>query len=117
MAKPKAKTLPYCYEYPRPSLTVDMVVFALDGDALRVLMIRRKRDPFAGTWALPGGFVDIDEPIEHAARRELEEETGLGRISLVAPIGVFGAPGRDPRGRTISVAHAAVVRGPLPAVE
>ena len=103
---------PYCYEYPRPAVTVDMVVFALDGAALRVLMIRRKHDPYAGSWALPGGFLDLDEPAEVAARRELREETGLAAIAHVAPIGFFAAPGRDPRGRTISLAHAAVARRP-----
>ena len=53
---------PYCYDYPRPSVTVDLVVFAIDGDELHVLLIRRKKDPFAGKWAIPGGFLDIDEP-------------------------------------------------------
>src|SRR5207253_2005672 len=62
---------PYCYDYPRPAVTVDMVVFTLDGETIKVLMIRRKSDPFAGHWALPGGFLDLDEPIEVAALREL----------------------------------------------
>lgn len=105
---------PYCYEYPRPAVTVDAVVFCLEGDSLRVLMIRRKHDPFAGRWAIPGGFLEIDEPIEHATRRELQEETRLKRIAHLTFLGVFGKPGRDPRGRTISLAHAAVVRGPVP---
>jgi 8-oxo-dGTP diphosphatase len=104
---------PYCYDYPRPAVTVDMVVFTLAGDALRTLFIRRKHEPFAGRWALPGGFLDIDEPIEAAARRELREETGLDLPGPVGLIGVFGDPGRDPRGRTISLVHGAVVRGPV----
>jgi 8-oxo-dGTP diphosphatase len=107
---------PYCYEYPRPAVTVDMVVFALDGTALRALMVRRKRDPFAGAWAVPGGFLELDEPAEAAARRELREETGLAAVGHVEPIGFFAAPGRDPRGRTISLAFAGVVRWPAPRV-
>ncbi len=107
---------PYCYDYPRPAVTVDLVAFALVGEGLRTLFIRRKHDPFAGRWALPGGFLEIDEPIEGAARRELREETGLDFSGPVSPIGVFGEPGRDPRGRTISVAYAAAIPGPIPEV-
>src|SRR4051812_5311708 len=73
-------------------------------------MIRRKKDPFAGRWALPGGFLEVDEPIEAAARRELREETGLDLPGSVALVGVFGDPGRDPRGWTVSLAHAAALR-------
>jgi 8-oxo-dGTP diphosphatase len=109
-------SLPYCYKYPRPAVTVDLVVFALGDDGLRILLIRRKHDPFAGCWAIPGGFLEMDESAEDASRRELREETGLDHRGLVAPIGFFSAPGRDPRGRTISLAHAGVVRGPLPRV-
>lgn len=107
---------PYCYEYPRPAVTVDLVAFAFDGADLRSLFIRRKKDPFAGFWAIPGGFMEIDEPIEIAARRELKEETGLDSSGPVAMIGVFGDPGRDPRGRTISIAHATTLRGHVPRV-
>jgi 8-oxo-dGTP diphosphatase len=108
---------PYCYEYPRPAVTVDLAVFTLEGPALRVLLIQRKKEPFAGFWALPGGFLEIDEEIEAGARRELKEETGLAVAGPVAPIGVFGALGRDPRGRTISIAHATVIREPVPRVK
>src|SRR5262245_50385266 len=94
---------PYCYEYPRPAVTVDLVLFAWDASDLRVLLIRRKHDPFAGHWAFPGGFLDIDESVEHAVRRELWEETGLDFTGGVTEIGVYADPGRDPRGRTISV--------------
>ncbi len=102
---------PYCYEHPRPAVTVDLAVFALDGADLRVLLVRRKHDPFAGSWALPGGFLEIDEPIEAGARRELREETGYDAAGPLASLGVYGDPGRDPRGRTISLAHAAILGG------
>ncbi len=101
--------MPYTYEYPRPALTVDCVVFGLDGDVLKVLLIERDREPFAGCWALPGGFVDMDETPEHAAARELEEETGLAGVAM-EELGVFGRPDRDPRGRVVAVAHLALVR-------
>jgi 8-oxo-dGTP diphosphatase len=106
----------YCYAYPRPAVTVDLAVFALFGSDLRVLLVRRKHEPFAGCWAFPGGFLEIDEPIEAAARRELREETGFDVSSPVELIGVFGDPGRDPRGRTISLVHAAAVRHATAAV-
>jgi 8-oxo-dGTP diphosphatase len=99
----------YCYAYPRPAVTVDLAAFTLVDTALRVLLVRRKNEPFAGRWALPGGFVEMDEPIEAAARRELREETGLDITVPVELIGVFGDPGRDPRGRTISLVHGAVI--------
>jgi 8-oxo-dGTP diphosphatase len=88
---------------------VDLVVFCLFDRALRVLLIRRGRDPFAGKWAIPGGFIDMDEAAETGARRELKEETGLEIVGPVEPIGFFADPGRDPRGRTITLAHAAVL--------
>jgi 8-oxo-dGTP diphosphatase len=107
---------PYCYDYPRPAVTVDLAVFALSGDELRVLLIRRKHDPFAGSWALPGGFLEIDEPIEAGARRELKEETGYETTGPVVFLGAYGDPDRDPRGRTISLAHASVIQGVPPDV-
>lgn len=103
---------PYCYDYPRPSVTVDLVVFRLADDALRVLLVRRKQEPFAGYWAIPGGFLDLDEPADEGALRELREETGLSQVDLLAPIGFFAGVDRDPRGRVISLAHAGVVREP-----
>jgi 8-oxo-dGTP diphosphatase len=98
----------HSYEYPRPALTVDCVVFGLDAEDLRVLLIQRALPPFEGQWALPGGFVRIDEPLEDAARRELEEETGLGDVFL-EQLYTFGAVRRDPRERIVSVAYYALV--------
>ncbi|MCS7239495.1 MAG: NUDIX hydrolase [Thermoguttaceae bacterium] len=94
--------VPYTYEYPRPAVTVDCLVLTFDGEQLWVLLIQRHHEPFAGSWALPGGFIDIDEPLETAAQRELREETGL-QINELRQFRAFGAPGRDPRGRTVAV--------------
>jgi 8-oxo-dGTP diphosphatase len=97
----------YTYDYPRPAVTVDVVIATRESPA-RVLLIRRKHEPFAGRWALPGGFVDMDEPLDAAARRELREETGVEAGELVQ-LHTFGDPGRDPRGRTITVVYLAEV--------
>lgn len=98
----------HSYKYPRPSVTVDCVLFGLDADRLQVLLIRRNSAPFKDRWALPGGFVDEGETLEDAARRELAEETGLGDIYL-EQLYSFGDPGRDPRGWMISVAYYGLV--------
>ena len=103
---PKKK--PYCYEYPRPAVTVDVIIVTRERKP-RVLLIRRKHDPFAGTWAIPGGFVDMDEPLDAAARRELREETGV-EVAELEQLHTFGDPGRDPRGRVIAVAYLARVK-------
>jgi len=95
--------MPYTYEYPRPALTVDAVVFAVTGDVPSVLLIRRDKPPFEGCWALPGGFVEMNETLEEAIARELEEETGLRNVSL-EQLHAFSAIARDPRGRTVTVA-------------
>lgn len=102
--------MPHTYEYPRPALTVDCVVFGLDEEdyLLKVLLIQRDLPPFEGQWALPGGFVRVDESLEDAARRELSEETGIGRVFL-EQLFTFGQPDRDPRERVISVAYYALV--------
>jgi 8-oxo-dGTP diphosphatase len=105
VAAKKKKT--FTYPYPRPSLTVDVALVTRE-PAPRVLLIRRKADPFAGKWALPGGFVDENERLVDAARRELKEETGLDQADL-EPLHTFGDPGRDPRGWTVSVAYLARV--------
>jgi 8-oxo-dGTP diphosphatase len=95
-------------DYPRPSVTVDLVIFTIAENDLKVLLIRRGGEPFKGRWALPGGFVEIDESLEDAAARELEEEVGVRNVYL-EQLYTFGDPDRDPRGRVISVAYFALV--------
>lgn len=97
----------YVYEYPRPAVSVDIVIVTREAKP-RVLLIRRGHEPFAGCWAIPGGFVDLDESLEDAARRELLEETGVATKTLVQ-LHTFGDPKRDPRGRNISVTYLALV--------
>jgi 8-oxo-dGTP diphosphatase len=98
----------YAYEYPRPALTVDCVIFGFDDGDLKILLIERDLPPFKGKWALPGGFVNVDETIEAAARRELAEETGLTNVFL-EQLYTFGDVKRDPRERVVSVAYFALV--------
>jgi 8-oxo-dGTP diphosphatase len=95
--------------YERPSVTVDVVIFTLRNRELHVLLIKRRRWPFEGCWALPGGFIEMDESLEDAARRELEEETGVRDVYL-EQLYTFGNPGRDPRTRVISVTYFALVQ-------
>jgi len=92
----------HSYDYPRPALTVDLVLITEEARP-RVLLIRRRAEPFAGQWAFPGGFVNENEPLEAAATRELEEETGL-KVRDFHQLQSFGDPGRDPRGWTVTVA-------------
>jgi 8-oxo-dGTP diphosphatase len=95
----------------RPSVTVDVVIFAILDDQLRVLLIRRKNPPFQAMWAIPGGFVNMVESLETAAYRELEEETGVTRDdAYLEQLYTFGEPDRDPRTRVITVAYFALVR-------
>ena len=94
--------------YPKPALTADVAVFAKMDGTWRLLMIRRGGHPYLGCWALPGGFADANEPIERTAARELEEETGVKGLPLRL-VNVYSAPGRDPRGWTVSAAYAACV--------
>jgi 8-oxo-dGTP diphosphatase len=98
----------YSYDFPRPSVTVDIILFTFHEDRLKVLLIRRNHAPFAGRWALPGGFVNIDEDLEDAARRELNEETNVSDVYL-EQLYTFGDPDRDPRGRVITVAYFALL--------
>lgn len=108
----------YEYEYPRPSVTVDCVLFGFDLEraTLDILLIQRKDPPFKDSWALPGGFVEVGkdetsrgESLEDAAKRELEEETGA-KVDYLEQLHTFGTPNRDPRGRVISVAYFAMVK-------
>lgn len=97
------------YEYPRPALTVDCIVFGLDAELkLKVMLIKRDIPPFIGQWAIPGGFVHIDETLEEAALRELQEETGIKNVFL-EQLYTFGNLGRDPRDRTITIAYYALI--------
>ena len=98
----------YTYEYPRPALTVECVVFGLDDEYLKVLLIQRDLEPFAGEWALPGGFVNVGESPEDSARRELQEETGMHKVFL-EQLYTFGEPNRDPREHIVTVAYYALV--------
>src|SRR6266581_3026515 len=99
----------FSYKYPRAALTVDCVVFGFDEGELKVLLIERALAPFKGRWALPGGFVRVEETLDEAARRELIEETGLTNVFL-EQLYTFGAVDRDPRERVVSVAHYALVK-------
>lgn len=100
--------MPHTYQFSRAAVTVDIVVFALEEHDLQVMLIERDLPPFAGTWALPGGFVRVDETVDQAAARELQEETGLQGIFL-EQLYTFGAIHRDPRERVITIAYYALV--------
>ncbi len=100
--------MPYQYEFERPALAVDCVVFGLDEEDLKVILIQRDIAPYKGKWALPGGFVHIDESLEQAAMRELREETGVEDVFL-EQLYTFGEVDRDPRERVVSVAYYALV--------
>ena len=110
-----AKNGKYVYDWPRPMVTVDAVVFAFLKDRARLLLIKRKNEPFKGKWALPGGFVGIDEELDDAAKRELAEETGLINVPL-EQMHTFGNVGRDPRGRQITIAFMGIATGQKPKI-
>ena len=97
----------FSYQYPRAALTVDCVVFGLDDEDLKVLLIQRDLEPYAGQWALPGGFVHVDETLDEAAARELREEAGLSKVYL-EQLYTFGEVDRDPRERVVTVAYYAL---------
>jgi 8-oxo-dGTP diphosphatase len=96
----------YCYKYPRPALTTDALIYIEENGIFWVLLIQRGIEPFKGKWALPGGFVNMDELLETACKRELEEETGL-ELEIMTQFRTFDAINRDPRHRTISVVFSA----------
>lgn len=98
----------YCYQYPRPAVTTDCVIFGFDGKALQVLLIKRGGEPYKGSWAFPGGFLNMDETTDEGVVRELEEETGVKNV-FVEQLQAFSNVDRDPRGRTITVAYYALV--------
>jgi 8-oxo-dGTP diphosphatase len=98
----------YVYDWPRPMVTVDAVVFAVTPDAIKLLLIKRGHEPFKGKWAFPGGFIGIDEELDDAVARELQEETGLTGVQL-EQMHTFGKPGRDPRGRQITVVYMGII--------
>ena len=101
--------MPHNYEYPRPALTVDCIVFGLDAQQeLKVMLIQRNIPPFQGKWAISGGFVKLDETLEAAALRELQEETGVHDVFL-EQLYTFGDLARDPRDRTVTVAYYALI--------
>ena len=98
----------YTYNYPHPAVSVDIVIFTIRDDALNVLLVERGLAPHQGEWALPGGFIRLDESLKHAAWRELKEETGVNAAYL-EQLYTFGHPKRDPRERVISVAYFALL--------
>ncbi|UPS45567.1 NUDIX hydrolase [Prevotella sp. E15-22] len=100
----------YSYKYPRPAVTADCVVITNE-PLPKVLLIQRGAEPFKGSWAFPGGFMNMDESTEECAIRELEEETGL-KVTTVHQIGAYSKVDRDPRGRTITVAYLAIIDSP-----
>lgn len=104
----ESEVMSYCYDYPRPGVTTDVVMFTIREETLQLLLIKRAAEPFRGCWALPGGFVNPEESLETAAARELEEETGVSGVYL-EQLYTYGAPDRDPRDRIISVAYYALV--------
>lgn len=92
----------YIYKYPRPMLCVDIVVLRKAVQGTQILLIQRLNEPYKGDWALPGGFIEMEEDLIDSAYRELKEETSISKISL-HQLKTYGKPGRDPRGRTVSV--------------
>jgi len=107
--KEKKSENKYCYEYPRPALTTDCIIFGFDNFDLKILLIERANEPYKDKWALPGGFVNMDETTEDGALRELFEETGLKNV-FIEQLYTFSDVNRDPRGRVVSVAYFALIK-------
>jgi len=104
----------YTYQYPRPAVTVDVILITEDKNQ-EILLIQRKNNPYQNLWALPGGFIEMDEDLVTAAKRELQEETGITDVEI-KQFRAYGAPNRDPRGRTISVVFYAFIKSKLQAI-
>jgi len=100
--------MPYCYEYPRPAVATDIVLIAKEASDTKILLIKRKNDPFKGMWAFPGGFMDLNETLIETAQRELFEETSI-KINELTFFGIYDDLHRDPRGRTIGVVYFALL--------
>jgi 8-oxo-dGTP diphosphatase len=98
----------FSYPYPRPALTVDAIVFRIHGIRTEILLIKRGNSPFKGMWAIPGGFINMDETPEEAVARELAEETGITGVGFFQ-VHTYGSVNRDPRHRTISIAYAGLL--------
>lgn len=105
----------YVYDWPRPMVTTDAAVFSFARGKAWLLLVNRKREPYRGHWAIPGGFIEMDEELEDAVVRELAEETGLTDVPL-EQMRTFGTVGRDPRGRQITVVFMGVIEGKQPVV-
>lgn len=95
-------------DYPKPSVTVDIIIFSIQDDKLKVLLVKRAIEPFKENWAIPGGFVRINESLDQAATRELKEETGV-ESNYLEQLYSFGQVNRDPRGRVITIAYYALI--------
>lgn len=109
MTELKENSMKYCYRYPHPAVTTDCVIFTFHEEKLKVLLIQRGIEPFKGVWALPGGFLGMEETVEECARRELREETGLEGCHI-KQLRVFSSPDRDPRERVITIPFYALAR-------
>lgn len=96
----------YCYKYPHPAVSTDCIVYNKEDNKIKILLIKRKNEPFKDCWAFPGGFINIDESAEEAAVRELKEETGL-EVSSVEQLKAYSNPDRDPRERVITIVFIA----------
>ena len=105
----------YTYKYPHPAVTADCIVFACQNEKTQVLLIKRGSEPCKDMWALPGGFMNIDESAEEAAIRELKEETGID-VKEVTQVGAYSKVDRDPRERVITIAFYTVIDNPVKAV-
>ncbi len=103
----------YTYEYPRAALTTDAIVYVKEKDSIFILLIERGRQPFLHKWALPGGFINLNETLEIACKRELEEETGL-KVGQMIQFKTYDAIDRDPRHRTISVVYCTQLKEKKP---